>query len=199
MKWLLLFVGLVGAATYMFAPPRTALEDQSVAAQANPHVSGPLLTSWGSTLQSLRQEPEAPPAISQEMASARQNAAYGSRPHKEQVDLRQVVGTYKLTTSVHRGSAPPPDASVTPAAMVQASVSSPKPSQAAKPSARTVAASRPQKSGLAAKPLFRVTGDVQVADPHWRGGGDGRRGHGLFGFFRGRKTERSAWSIGPGG
>lgn len=56
MKRFLVLVGLVGAAAYMFGPPRIAPQDHvELALSAQP--SAPLRTSWGLTLQSLRQQP----------------------------------------------------------------------------------------------------------------------------------------------
>ena len=88
MKRFLVFVAVLGAATYMFAPPHTAPEGGSEAARTKQHVSGPLRTSWGPTLRSLRQEP----ATSQDIVSSRQNHAYGSRPRQEEANRRLVVG-----------------------------------------------------------------------------------------------------------
>ena len=57
MKRFLIFAGLVGAAVYMFAPPRIAPLDRPEAVQSGQPASGTLRTSWGSTLQSLKEEP----------------------------------------------------------------------------------------------------------------------------------------------
>jgi hypothetical protein len=77
-----------------------------------------------------------------------------------------------------------------------------KPSHAAKPASRVMAASERQKPDLNPKRAVRVSEDTTVAKPHRpRGlfGFSGRRDRGIFGLFRGRKAERRAWSVGPGG
>jgi len=67
MRFLVFLSLIIGAAAYIFAPPRNALEERSETAQSAQPVSGPLRTSWGSSLQSLRQQP----ASSQDIASSR--------------------------------------------------------------------------------------------------------------------------------
>ena len=78
----LVFLSLIGAAAYIFAPPRNALEERSETAQSAQPVSGPLRTSWGSSLQSLRQQP----ASSQDIASSR------SRPLETESDPLPLAG-----------------------------------------------------------------------------------------------------------
>jgi hypothetical protein len=196
MKRLLILACLLGVAIYMFISWRTAPEQRSEAVQAKHDVRRPLLTSWGPTLQSLRQEPAVSSAVSQAASLSQKTVDYGSAP-----DPSRAIGAHKLTTSVHPRLASPTDGRVTHEA--QASASSPKHSQATKPAARIVARWKPQKPGLSAKSAVRVSDDAEVAGHRRRGlfaqGGYGRRGHGLFGFFRERKAEQSAWSIGPGG
>jgi hypothetical protein len=202
MKRFLVFVCLVGAATYVIAPPLKAPEEGSNPAQAKQRVGGPLLTSWGPTLRSLRQKPGALLATSQETASSQQIAGYRSGPHEEELDSQR-VGAYTLTASVDRESALHTDSSerekvmAGPAAKLQASSSYSEPSQSAKPLAPGVAKSKPRKPSPTLGPV-RLSEGVEVA-----GGASGRpaaQGHrrrgGLFGFFRARKVERSAWLIG---
>jgi hypothetical protein len=89
MKRFLLFVGIVGATVYMLAPPHKAPEGGSEAIQAKQNVSGPLRTSWGSTLRTLREEP----ATSQDIVSSRQTHTYGSKPRQEAANRYLVVGS----------------------------------------------------------------------------------------------------------
>jgi hypothetical protein len=80
-KRLLLVLCLVGGAVYLFAPLRAVpVSDETVLAQAHVDNSerddGPLRTSWGSTLQSLRQDPDTS-ARTEETGTYRHPAAYG--------------------------------------------------------------------------------------------------------------------------
>lgn len=82
-----------------------------------------------------------------------------------------------------------------------ASPSPQKPSHAARAQVRLVAAPKSPRSGQTAGPDARASDAVDVGNLHRRRGrlargGDERRGRGLFGFFRGRKAERTAWSVG---
>jgi hypothetical protein len=203
-KQFLLVICLVGAAAYMFAPPLTAPEEASKPAPAKLHVSGPLSTSWGPTLQSLRQEPEPPSAFSQKTASSRQIAVYGSRSHKAVADPDQEAGSHELTASVDQGSALHTDSSrreratAGPAAKLQASATHLKPSQSAKPLPPVVAKSKPRKPRPTLGPV-RISEGVGVtgaSEGPATQGSPRRRGRGLFGFLRARKVERSAWSVG---
>lgn len=71
MKRFVLFLLLVGTAVYLFMPQRTPLEGRPEVAsttqnQAISHeASAPLASSWGSSLETLRQEPSAAWATSQ--------------------------------------------------------------------------------------------------------------------------------------
>jgi len=205
MKGFLVFVCLVGAATYyVIAPPLKAPEEGSRPAQAKQRVGGPLLTSWGPSLQSLRQEPEALSATSQRTASSHQTAGYRPRPHEEALDPQRMVGAYKLTASVDRGSAQNANNSrregVTagPAAKLQASATHSGPSQSTKPLPPVLAKSKPRKPNPSLGPV-RLSEGVEIAGASERSATQGsprRRGRGLFGFLRARKVERSAWSIG---
>jgi hypothetical protein len=72
-KRLLFILFFVGAAVYLLAPPRAVPEGPKEAVstaqtQADAQVSGPL-NSWGSSLQSLRQEPDVTWASDQEADS----------------------------------------------------------------------------------------------------------------------------------
>jgi hypothetical protein len=198
MKRFLVFVCLVGAATYVIAPPLKAPEEGSNPAQAEQRVGGPLLTSWGPTLRSLRQKPEALLATSQETAFSQQIAGYRSRPHEEELNPQR-VGADTLTASVdrHTDNSERERVMAGPAAKLQASSSYSEPSRSAKPLAPVVAKSKPRKPSPTLGPV-RLSEGVKVA-----GGASGRpaaQGHrrrgGLFGFFRARKVERSAWLIG---
>ena len=182
MKRLLLFLCLAGAAVYVLTPPRAVQEGEgmviSVAqTQANHPAGRQLRSSWGSTLQSLRQEPRAPLANSQEPASTRQNAAYGPRRCEEKNQgSERTLGAYDPAASVAKTSAP--------------AIDKPSP-KAALPKAK--------KQSRSAKPAVRVADEVTKRDRRrgrWARRGDRRRGLGLFGF-RGRKAAPSAWSIGP--
>ena len=197
MKQFLLFICLVVAAAYMFAPPLTAPEEASKPAPAKMRVSGPLSTSWGPTLQSLRQESEPPSAF-------RQIAVYGSRPHKEVANPHQEAGSYELTASVDQGSALHTDSSrregatAGPAAKLQVSATHLEPSRSAKPLPPAVAKSKPRKQHPTLGPV-RISEGVEVTGASERPATQGsprRRGRGLFGFLRARKVERSAWSVG---
>jgi len=60
-KRFVLFLFLVGATVYLLTPPRTSPEGSTEAVstaemEADAQVSGPLRSSWGSSLQSLRQK-----------------------------------------------------------------------------------------------------------------------------------------------
>jgi Bacterial SH3 domain len=95
-KRFVLFLLFVGAAVYLLTPPRTPPErpTESVSAaqtQADAQVSGPL-NSWGSSLQSLRQEPDV------EWAS------------EQQADSPEVVGSVPRRYTDKKGSQPKPDA-----------------------------------------------------------------------------------------
>jgi hypothetical protein len=108
-KRLLLFVCLVGAAVYMLTPPRPVLEADRVSvaqAQGDRPGSGPLRSSWGSTLRSLRQEPQ---GNSQEAASPRQHAEYGPKALKAKRDPQPMLAADDRTASVDRASAPETD------------------------------------------------------------------------------------------
>ena len=203
MKRLLVLVCLVGAATYIFAPPLKTPEEGSNPALAKERVGGPLLTSWGPTLRSLRQEPEASSSTSQETASSQQIAGYRSRPHQG-LDPQRVASAYKLAASVDRVSSLHADGSegermmAGPAAKLEASATQSEPSQSAKPLPPVVAKSKPPmpRPTLGA---VRLSEGVEVAGASGRPaaqGGHSLRRHGLFGFFRVRKAEQSAWSIG---
>lgn len=82
MKRVFAFVGLIGAAAYLFGSPLPAPRDQVELALSPPSVGGPLRTSWGFTLESLRQQPAAP----QHIASPR------SKPPKTEPDRLLMVG-----------------------------------------------------------------------------------------------------------
>jgi hypothetical protein len=203
MKRFLVLVCLVGAGAYMFASPLKAPDEGLKPAPAKQHVGGPLLTSWGPTLGSLRQEPEALLATSQETASSQEIAGYRSRPRKEELDPRR-IGAHELAASVDRGSALQTDGSegervmAGPAAKLQASATQSEPSQSAKPLPPVAAKSKPRMPRPTLGPV-RSSEGVEVAGAGGRSaaqGGHRLRGHGLFGFFRARKVERSAWSIG---
>jgi hypothetical protein len=84
-KRFLLFLSLVGAAVYLLTPPRASPEEEAEAmsaaqAQAD-HGSGPLITSWGSSLRDLRQERVAWSG-SQQLASSEATGSVPG-PHKE--------------------------------------------------------------------------------------------------------------------
>jgi len=85
-KRFLVLVGLVGAAVYLFGPLRIAPQDQVELALSAQPVSGPLHTSWGHTLQSLRQRPVSAQKVSKDIASPR------SRSLKTEPDRLLVVG-----------------------------------------------------------------------------------------------------------
>jgi hypothetical protein len=256
-KRFLLFAGVVGAATYMLAPPHTTPEGTSEEAQVKQHVGGPLQTSWGLTLQILRRKP----ASYQGVVSLRQNHAYGSRALQEGAYRHVAVGgsggdpferaTAILAAYSQASESPPtvrsdslkaelwvigetngwvqPEDSYTQEfgwnscqyiasidnlgfkARVTATTETPsvkvtsaktqKPSHATN-SHRLAATSKPQEAGPTSKLGVRVSDDVKAAKPHrprglFTRGGEKRRGRGLFGFFRGRKAERPAWSTGP--
>jgi Bacterial SH3 domain len=79
-KRLLLVLCIVGGAVYLFAPRAVPVSDETVLAQAHVETGkrndGPLRTSWGSTLQSLRQDPDTS-ARTEEPGTYRHAAAYG--------------------------------------------------------------------------------------------------------------------------
>jgi hypothetical protein len=109
-KRLLLSLCLVGAAVYMLTPPREVPEretEDTPVAQTQVHhpMSGPLRSSWGSTLESLRQDPQAPAANSQQVAAPRQNAAYAPRLYQENEDSKGTLGVYNPAASADKPSA----------------------------------------------------------------------------------------------
>lgn len=106
MKRLLTLLCLVGAAVYLLAPPRAVpVNDDVAVAQAHVYSDQsrdvPLRTSWGSTLNSLKQNPD-PSVETEEVRSYRQAASYGERPNQvdqAESDLPQPA-TVDLTKSV---------------------------------------------------------------------------------------------------
>lgn len=86
MKWLLLSLSLAGAAVYTVNTPIITRDVVAVQTQPNRPVVRHL-RSWGSYLSGLpiSQKPQAPLATYQKPAPLppQQNAAYGSRPYKE--------------------------------------------------------------------------------------------------------------------
>ncbi len=97
MKRLLLSVCLVGTAVYLLTPPRVVPEGGSEAisaarTQANHQVRGPLRSSWGSALRSLKRELQVPWPDSQQSAPSQQRAAYGQAPHKEKQVSQPALG-----------------------------------------------------------------------------------------------------------
>lgn len=109
MKRLLFILFLVGAAVYLLAPPRAVpvSEEKKAVAQAGGDIrqraDGPLRSSWGSTLKSLRQKPDTTPA-SQETGSYRQAAAYKKRPDPAQTNSGRITNTGDLTGSIDKAS-----------------------------------------------------------------------------------------------
>jgi cytoskeletal protein RodZ len=92
---LLVILFLVGAAMYLLAPQRAApvCEKKNAVAQARveskQRADVPLRSSWGSTLKSLRQEPDTSPA-SQENGSYRQAAVYEEMPNQAQTNSEHI-------------------------------------------------------------------------------------------------------------
>ena len=86
-----LFLFLVGAAVYLLTPPRStpegAPEVVSTARisdeKADYEVSGPLRSSWGSSLQTLRQEPELAEAHDQQRYSVETTGSLPSQATDE--------------------------------------------------------------------------------------------------------------------
>jgi Bacterial SH3 domain len=109
-KRLLFALCLAGAAVYVLTPPRAVpdreAEDNSAAqTQANHPMS-----SWGSSLQSLRRTPQVPLANSEEGASPRQSAAHGPRRYGENQDSERTPVAHDPAASVVIASAPAIDA-----------------------------------------------------------------------------------------
>ena len=98
----LLFVAVVGAATYMFTRPQAVpvCDEKSLITQAEvdskQQADGPLRSSWGSTLKSLGHKPDTSPT-SQDARSYRQAAVYKKMHHQPQTDSGQITGTVDLT------------------------------------------------------------------------------------------------------
>jgi hypothetical protein len=111
---LLVILFLVGAAMYVLAPPRAVSvceEENAVArpgAESKRRADVPLRSSWGSTLKSLRQEPDTSPA-SQETGSYRQAAVYEEMPH--QTDSEHINVNADLAASLDEASMPGTSAS----------------------------------------------------------------------------------------
>ena len=109
MKRLLLFVCLVGAAVYLLTPPRTppegAIEVISAAqTEADREVRRSLSSSWGSSLQSLRKEPEVAWANPQQPASS-EPTGFVPRPDREKQAAQPTRGA-KPSLRVDQASAP---------------------------------------------------------------------------------------------
>jgi hypothetical protein len=104
---LLVILFLVGATVYVLAPPRTVpgYEEESAVAQTGAEskrrADVSLRSSWGSTLKSLRQEPDTSPA-SQENGSYRQAAVYEEMPN--QTDSEHINVTVDLAASLDEAS-----------------------------------------------------------------------------------------------
>ena len=249
MRWFLLLVGLVGFVAYAFIPPRAVPEVRPGSVKL---ISGPLRTSWGATLQDLRQGP----SVAQNIVSSRKDYTQGSRTRFSEADRYLEVGgserdpfeqARRLLTAytaaphqppVGRSQAPktelwvmgqtngwvqPKEANIQAAewAPYVASVedfrfSEPVADTTEKPSAKAAStgtmapltANLTHAVAAAPKPpstKSRVGASDDIAAEPRRPRGlfttndDGRRRHGLFGLFRGRKAERPAWSIGPTG
>jgi pyruvate/2-oxoglutarate dehydrogenase complex dihydrolipoamide acyltransferase (E2) component len=112
---LLVILFLVGATVYLLAPQRAVPvyeEKKNAVAQAGAEskqrADVPLRSSWGSTLKSLRQEPDTSPA-SQETGSYRQAAVYEEMPY--QTDLEHINVTGDLAASPDEASMPGTSAS----------------------------------------------------------------------------------------
>jgi hypothetical protein len=107
MERLLLILFLVGAAMYVLAPPVPVYEEESAVAQTGAEskrrADRPLRASWGSTLKSLRQEPDTSPA-SQETGGYRQAAVYEEMPHQAQTDSEHIDVTGDLAVSLDEAS-----------------------------------------------------------------------------------------------
>lgn len=116
MKRFVLFLLLVGTAVYLFMPQRKPLEVgpdvvSTAQNQASPHeASGPLTSSWGSSLQKLRQEPQDVRANFQQPGSTEITGpvqTVGSAPRQ----IREKVGSqpaYQAEPSVELDQASAP-------------------------------------------------------------------------------------------
>ena len=109
MKRLLLLAGLVGFAAYLLTPSRTPpmepTETVSTAqAPRDRQTRGPLGSSWGSSLRSLTQDPDAAFAESQQ-AAPYETAGSGPRPHTETQEWQPTRGA-QPSVSVDHASAP---------------------------------------------------------------------------------------------
>jgi hypothetical protein len=108
-KRLLLLAGLVGFAAYLLTPSRTPpmepTETVSTAqAPRDRQTRGPLGSSWGSSLRSLTQDPDAAFAESQQ-AAPYETAGSGPRPHTETQEWQHTRGA-NPTVSVDHAWAP---------------------------------------------------------------------------------------------
>jgi hypothetical protein len=111
-KRLLLLAGLVGFAVYLLTPSRTPpmgpAETVSTAqAPRDRQTSGPLGSSWGSSLQFLTQDPDAALAESQQPAPS-ETAASGPKPHTDKQEWQPKRGP-QPSGSVDHASAPSPN------------------------------------------------------------------------------------------
>jgi hypothetical protein len=88
MKRFLFVVCIVAAAIYAF-PPHTGPRSGAEATFVKPHGSGPLRTSWGSTLQALKQEP----TQSKDIASSPRPSTHGHKPRQGEGNLLVVGGS----------------------------------------------------------------------------------------------------------
>ena len=109
MKRLLLLASLVGFAVYLLTPSRTPpmepTETVSTAqAPRDRQTSGPLGSSWGSSLQSLTQDPDATLAELQQPAPS-ETAGSGPRPHADTQEWQPTRGA-QPSVSVSHASAP---------------------------------------------------------------------------------------------
>jgi Bacterial SH3 domain len=103
-KWLLLLLCFVSAAMYVLASPRVPVREEAVTqAESNQRVDGPLRSSWGPTLSSLRQEPDTS-AKPQETGSYRQIAAYEKEPDLGQTDPQQSTNAIEPARSINNAS-----------------------------------------------------------------------------------------------
>jgi len=108
-KRLLLLASLVGFAVYLLTPSRTPpmepTETVSTAqAPRDRQTSGPLGSSWGSSLQSLTQDPDATLAELQQPALS-ETAGSGPRPHADTQEWQPTRGA-QPSVSVDHASAP---------------------------------------------------------------------------------------------
>jgi hypothetical protein len=108
-KRLLLLAGLVGFVVYLLTPSRTPpMEPTEIVSTAQTprdrQTRGPLGSSWGSSLQSLTQDPDATLAESQQPAPS-ETAGSGPRPHTDRQEWQTKRGPQPLV-SVDHASAP---------------------------------------------------------------------------------------------